>query len=216
MNAVILLLEAEKFRVNVKPERHGTRALVFGHSVPFSILEKTRETSRKEVTEYSYTRTLIEYQPSGELEFRAGDDQYGYRKFRDGKTQKLEGLIPRLAGVVVREGRDRVIQAEKWRLAEIEHRKQEQERAILAEQIAEEEKRVHDLESSVNNWERSQKMRQFIVALVERWGKEGHDVSSESPRGQRIVWMKQQADRLDPLVESPNSILDRKPQLNRW
>ena len=216
MNAVIFLLEAEKFPITVKAGRRGTAALVFGHSVPFSIVEKARETSRKEVKEYSYTHTLIECQPSGELEFRAGQDSYGYRKFRDGKTQKLEGLISKLAGSVVREGRDRVIQAEKWRLEEIERKKKEQERASLAERIAEEEKKVRDLESLVNNWERSQKMREFIVALAERWGKEGHDLSPESANGQRIAWMKQQADRLDPLVESPKSILDRKSELNRW
>jgi hypothetical protein len=122
INAVILLLEAEKFPVTIRSDRHGTSAQVFGQSVPFSIVEKTREKSRKEVKEYSYAHTVIEYQPSGELEFRAGDDHYGYRKVRDGKTQKLEGLISKLAGSVVREGRDRVIQAEKWRLEEIERK----------------------------------------------------------------------------------------------
>jgi hypothetical protein len=39
---------------------------------------------------------------------------------------------------------------------------------------------------------------------------------AESEKGQRIFWVKQQADRLDPLVESPNSILDQSKKLNRW
>jgi hypothetical protein len=215
LNAVILLLEAEAFPVTVHSDRHGTVAQVFGHAVPFSIVEKLREMSRKEVKGYSYTRMVIEYQPSGELEFRVEGNYYGYRKFRDGKKQKLEGLIPKLAGAVVREGRARVIWAEKQRLEEIERSKKEQQRAILAEQIAEEEKKVRDLESWVTNWERAERMREFIVALEKYWKEVGHDLSPESPKGERVLWMKRQADRLDPIVESPASILDRKNELNR-
>jgi hypothetical protein len=215
LNAVILLLEAEAFPVTVHSDRHGTVAQVFGYAVPFSIVEKLREMSRKEVKGYSYTRMVIEYQPSRELEFRVEGNYYGYRKFRDGKKQKLEGLIPKLAGAVVREGRARVIWAEKQRLEEIERSKKEQQRAILAEQIAEEEKKVRDLESWVTNWERAERMREFIVALEKYWKEVGHDLSPESPKGKRVLWMKRQADRLDPIVESPASILDRKNELNR-
>jgi hypothetical protein len=89
MNAVILCLEAEGFPVTVQPERHGTGAQIFDHRVPFAIVEKLRETGRQQVKEYSWTRTIIEYQPTGELEFRVGDYAYG-RKFRDGKKQRLE------------------------------------------------------------------------------------------------------------------------------
>jgi hypothetical protein len=216
MNAIIMLLESEKVAVAVKSGRHGTTAYVFGHNVPFSIVEKAREKGRKEVPGYSYTHTEIEYQPSGELEFRAADQFYGDKKVRDGKTQKLESLISKCAGAILREARDRVIWAEKRRLEEIEERKNAQQRAALAEQIAEEEKKVKDLDSWVNSWERAQKMRDFISALQKMWKKEGHDISPESEKGQRIFWMKQQADRLDPLVESPKSILDRNPGLNRW
>ena len=216
MNAVVKFLESENFPVTVKSGTHEITAQVFGQDVPFSIVEKARETSRKEVKEYSYTRTVIEYQPSGELEFRAGDDGYRYRKFRDRKTQKLETLISKLAGAILREARDRVIRAEKRRLEEIEERKKAQERAALAEQIAEEEKKLKDLESWVNSWTRAQEMRAFIAALEKTWQKEGQDLSPESSKGQRIFWMKQQADRVDPLVENPKSILDRKPELNRW
>jgi hypothetical protein len=216
MNAVVKFLESENFPFTVKSETHEITAQVFGQNVPFSIVERARETSRKEVREYSYTRTVIKYQPSGELEFRAGDDGYRYRKFRDRKTQKLETLIPKLAGAILREARDRVIRAEKRRLEEIEERKKTQERAALAEQIAEEEKKLKNFESWVNSWTRAQEMRDFIAALEKTWQKEGQDLSPESPKGQRIFWMKQQADRVDPLIESPKSILDRRPELNHW
>jgi hypothetical protein len=216
MNAIIMLLESEKFIVAVKSERHRATAQVFGHDVPFSIVEKTRQMGRKEVTRYSYTHTEMEYQPSGDLEFRAADEYYGDRTVRDGKTQKLENLISKCVGAILREARDRVISAEKRRLQEIEERKRAQERAALAEKIAEEEKKLKDLDSWVNSWSQAQKMRDFISVLAKMWEKQGHDLSLDSEKGQRIVWMNQQADRLDPLVESPESILDRKPELNRW
>jgi hypothetical protein len=216
VNAVIQLLEAEKFPVSAQTGRHGTVAQIFGHTVPFSIVEKVREKGRREVKEYSYTRTIIDYQPSGDLEFRAGDSKYRYRTFRDGKKQRLEELIPKLAGAVAREGRDAVIGADRARLAEIERRKRAEELAILAKQIEEEEKKVRDLDSWVTNWGRAEQMRLFIAALEKVWKERGQDLSPESPKTQRIVWMKQQADRLDPLVERPASILDRKNELNRW
>jgi len=79
----------------------------------------------------------------------AGEDEYGYRKFPDSKRQKLESLIFKLVGSVLREARDRVIRAERWRLEEIERKKKEQERGKLAEQIAEEGKKIQELESWV-------------------------------------------------------------------
>ena len=35
-------------------------------------------------------------------------------------------------------------------------------------------------------------------------------------RVREFLWMKEQADRLDPLVASPLSILDRKSELNHY
>jgi len=99
----------------------------------------------------------------------------------------------------------------------IERAAKEREKEELVRQIAEEEKKVKDLEIWVTNWTRAQQMREFIAALEKVWAQEGHDLSPEAPKGQRILWMKQQADRLDPMLPSPPSILDRKGELvPRW
>ncbi len=215
MNAVISQLETEQFPVIVKSEsKHGTVAQVFGQNVPFSIVEKLRQT-RTEVKRSTYTEMETQYQPNGELEFRAGEDSYGYHKFRDGKTQKLETLISKLVGSVLREARDRAIRADHRRLEEIEERKRAQERFALREQIESEEKKVQELESWVANWASAQQMREFIAALEKLWKEKGHDLSTNTTKGERISWMRSQADRLDPLVESPKSILDRRHELDR-
>ena len=216
LSRLITLLEAEQFPVSVKSDtKHGTVAQVFGQDIPFSIVEKLRQT-RTEVKRSTYTDMETKYQPNGKLEFRAGEDKYGYRKVRDGKTKKLETLISKLVASVLREARDRAIRAEQRRLEEIEERKRAQQRFVLREQIEAEEKKVQELESWVTSWVRAQQTREFIVALEKLWKEKGHDLSANSTKGERISWMKNQADRLDPLVESPKSILDRRHELDRW
>lgn len=57
-NAVILCLEAEGFEVTVLQAKHSTGVQIFGHRVPFAIVEKLREKSRRAVMDYSWTRTI--------------------------------------------------------------------------------------------------------------------------------------------------------------
>ncbi|MGD0511608.1 MAG: hypothetical protein ABSA33_07280, partial [Candidatus Micrarchaeaceae archaeon] len=73
-----------------------------------------------------------------------------------------------------------------------------------------------DFDSWVKAWVRAIQYREFIAILERVWAGAGHDLTAESEKGKRILWMKQQADRLDPFVDSPPSILDRKRELNRY
>lgn len=216
VNAVLLSLEAEGFPVSVQQGNHGTGVQIFGYRVPFAIVEKVREKGRREVKEYSWTRTIIEYEPTGDLEFRVGEYSYRQKKYRDGKKHRLETILPTCLGALMREGRSSLISAKLAEQRRIEQQKKDRERAELGRQIAEEEKKVQDLETWVSNWARAQQMRDFISALEKLWAQQGHDLSPEAQEGQRIIWMKQQADRLDPMLPSPPSILDRKGELSSW
>lgn len=204
MNAVILSLEGEGFPVTVEEEknRHGTAAKIFGQKIQFAIVEKLREKGRREIKEYSWTRKIIDSEPTGLLEFRIGDFSIG-RKFRDSNKRRLEAQLSACIGAMMRDARYAMIREIKWE-------KERRERAELAQQIAEEEQRVRQLETWVASWARAQQMREFIAALEKVWKEAGHDLSPETPKGKRIVWMKQQADRIDPMVPSAPSVLDRK------
>jgi hypothetical protein len=113
-------------------------------------------------------------------------------------------------------GRRKRIAAELRQKEELERRRKEEQLGKLAKLIKEEEKKVHDLNSWVKRWARAKRMRRFIAALEREWKSQGIDLSPEGEKGHRIIWMKEQADRLDPMIPSPPSILDRKGELPRW
>jgi hypothetical protein len=217
MNAILLALESEGAPVRLEDGKiKGPE--IFGHRVSFELVERVHEKSRREVKETpTSTRTVIEYEPSGILEFRVGEyGCSGRRAFRDGKKRRLEDLLPQCVGAFFREARDLKIRAEQAKQREIERQKKQREMAELSLLIQEEEKKVRDFEGWVTAWARAQQMRDFIAALEKLWAEQGHDLSPDAPKGQRIVWMKQQADRMDPMLPSPPSILDRKGELSSW
>ena len=60
-----MALEAQKFPISVaEAGKHSTSVLIFGHSVPFAITEKVREIGRRQVKEYSWTKTIVDYEGS--------------------------------------------------------------------------------------------------------------------------------------------------------
>jgi hypothetical protein len=218
LNCVIEVLEAEGPSPTVTGGRHGTIATVFNQAVQFSVVEKMKETGRRQVKDYSWTKTIIDYEPSGKLEFRVGSQSwYTCRTLRDGKKRQIENQIPEAIGAIMREGRDLRIREERKKQEEIERQQRAKERIVLSEQIREEEGKVKQLESWVDAWLRAKQMRDFISELEKKWTGEGRDLSPEATSGQRLAWMKQQADRLDPLISTKaRSVLDRKGELTGW
>lgn len=217
MNAIIQKLEKEGFPVSVKNGREGAGTMIFGHWVPFALVEKARAKNRRQVQEYSWTRTVVDYEPSGELEFRILRPTYScHRGLRDRPKQKLESQVGRCVAALMREGRDSRHAAEAAKQRQLEAQKHTVEMAELYKEIQQEEKKVQDLDTWVTNWARAEQTRAFIAALEKLWAEQGHDLSLSGEKGQRIAWMKQQADRVDPMLPSPPSILDRKKELGNW
>jgi hypothetical protein len=221
MNAFVLKIESEGFALQVEPRENGKQricAQMFNQTVHFSIVEKAFQKNRREVKEHSWTRVVYDYEPCGVLEFHVGDDSYyhGFRSFRDGKTQTLESLLGECFAELMLDARRQRAEAVVRQRKELEERKKREELEQLARVIKEEEIKVQELTLWVKGWSEARRMREFIVALEKEWVHQGLDLSPETPKGKRIVWMKEQADRLDPMIPSPPSILDRKRELNRW
>ena len=102
----------------------------------------------------------------------------------------------------MRDGRSRLMSTKLAEQHKIEQQEKDREKAELSRQIAEEEKKLKDLEIWVSNWAQAQPMRDFIAVLEKFWTEEGHDLSPVTQKGRRITWMKQQADRIDPMPPS--------------
>ena len=52
-----------------------------------------------------------------------------------------------------------------------------------------------------------------MLALVECRKTQGKEFGPDTALGRWVTWALQQADRIDPLAESPASVLDRKGEL---
>jgi hypothetical protein len=125
-------------------------------------------------------------------------------------------MLAGCVGSLMRLGRSEVLAAEAKKLREIEEARKREELWKLSGEVRNEEERVKELEEWVTAWVRAKEIREFVAELEALWVSRGEDIFSSSSHGQRLNWMRQQADRLDPLVESPPSVLDRKHELRYW
>ena len=77
-----------------------------------------------------------------------------------------------------------------------------------------EELRVRRLEEAASNWIRAKHIRDYAMALIECKTKQGYKLVPKSALAKWALWAMEQADRLDPLAESPSSVLDRRRELS--
>jgi len=216
-NAIIEFLETEGFQAHVKDGTFSATANIFGQEVPFSLIEKYKQKKHEiDPSKPRWSEPAYDFLPSGVLEFRIGEDRWGGTKFRDGKREQLEQMLPQLVGALMRDARERILKAEHDRIAAIEKRKRDIELMELRDQINKEEEKIKQLMAWNDSWLKARQLREFISALEKVWTEQGLDLSPEAEKGKRIRWMKDQADRLDPMIENPVSILDRKGELSRY
>lgn len=218
MNAMILALESEGFPVSVKSSQMiTTSAEISGYHIPFALVERLDVSNKREVAINLWSKKKVaDYTPTGQLEFRCGYSSGWVNRTADGKFQRLEQIIAECIGRILRLARKERIEAERIKQLHIEREQKEKERQELARQIAEEEQKLKNLESWVEHWDKAERMRRFVTALEKVWSDQGIDVSPDSPKGLRLKWMRQQADREDPMFEGPPSILDRKKEVSYW
>ena len=149
--------------------------------------------------------------PSGRLSLRLyGNYNWLVGKVEDGKIRRVEGCLNRFIlllhhkAIQCREERTRREEEERIRLA------QEQHRANIRKAQEEELKRVAFLENDAASWQKSETIRRYIHARREAALRNGEDASPGSEMARWVEWASSCADRLDPLVVSPPSILDEK------
>lgn len=206
----------------------GPIVIIMGESIGFYIEEKV-ETMRDSAGEddlegpyvFRHSRFNEKRTPTGQLSLHiTNGGKYwleGCRhQWNDTVKHPLEkrlnqfvaGLIEMASRVKQRNEEER----KKAEFAQIEaarRQEEERQRAEKRRQYKAEKSRVEYLLKQLEDWKNSKHLRELIEAVKLAHSGKG-PISVESEIGQWINWASQQADRLDPLIVSPPSILDDK------
>ena len=170
-------------------------------------------------TENSWERNRTELVPSGLLLFDDGPSSYRSPLAMDGKAAKIEDkLDAMILGFIKEAGENRIRRREQEELerqeAEAERIRLEREanlqrRRDALQQLQEKEQRkVDELVRHADAWRQSGLLRDYLDALCERCVQADQAVPLASPLADYLRWGFAQADRRDPLRESPSSVLD--------
>lgn len=152
------------------------------------------------------------------------------KQWKDAKIQRVENCLNSIvAGVleVAVKKREHEIKLEQEAIQKAENekrrRKEATERAELREQQKQEQRKLDSLLSQVSDLQRSREIRDFVLYVRQVHEGNGSEVEAESDLGKYLAWALQQADRLDPTINSPKSILDEVipdepsyPSYQRW
>lgn len=205
----------------------GPTITVHGIEVKFAIVEKL-DTIREETPgddiegryQFRYNRYTSTRVPSGRLELTidgAGvywlDGCQG--AWRDGKKQRIEEMLNRiLAGIELIAERTKTHHEE----ARAEESRRHEARRQLEEKrarFAAERTKVETLLKQAKAWKESQDLRAYIEYARKEYLERNGAIDPGCDFDQWLSWAIQQADRLDPFVVSPPSILDEPVEEER-
>lgn len=234
MDALLKTLDQRGYAVEA-----GPTVTIMEVDIHFSIreqLELKREPADDHKLEgryvFGFNRSKEKRTPSGRLTLTINEGGSYWLEgcrytWRDTEKKKLEVRLNQfVAGLVdmaakLRQHNEKVKRQKEQRHQE-ELRREEQLRQ-LAEQrklFKAEKARVEQLLKQANDWRNSRLIREMVTAVREANAAPGL-VPPEDNIDQWIEWATQQADRLDPLLPSPPSILDEnipeeEPSQRRW
>ena len=170
--------------------------------------------------EFNHSRYQSVLIPSGRLTLQIkGSSSYWNHNCRQNwrdtprhpLEQRLEEVIAGLfdyAATIRREEKQR--QSEQEARAATERQRQEaaKQRAARRAVIQAERERVESLITNSKQWKKSQALREYIDAVRHQYVDRNGSIEPGSQMAEWLEWATQQADRMDPFVESPPSILD--------
>ena len=239
MSALLKAFESLGHKVSA-----GPKIEINGHSVTLSIREATVKVEEefdvsKESIEGRYDffseRKRKKQVPSGMLTVAVPEaDAYwasGCRKqWKDTKTQRIENCLNSIvAGVLaiaekkleheLKEKQEAIRKAEDAKL----QRQQAAERAKKREEQTKEQQKLQGLLAQASDLKHSREIREFIIYVRQAHECQGTRIDVDSELRKYLAWAELQADRLDPAINSPKTILDEVipdessfPSYRRW
>jgi hypothetical protein len=222
MAGLIGTLEAEGFTVTVgNGYREHTVVSLHGQQITFGLVEKVDRVEQAVAPRggmlervLTYGGKPVTFEPAGRLSIEVWQPWHAHpKRWKDRKSSRLEDLLPQVVAGFVRIALAERAEKERRATEEQERQRRVEERAQLEQLIKTEQSRVHALRRAAMNWFRAQQVRSFLTAARDS-ARQGEQPSEPgTPFGDWLAWAEQQADRLDPLKESPASILDCKREV---
>jgi hypothetical protein len=218
MAGLISAIEGEGFSVAVGAgHREATVATIHGQKITFGLVEKVDRIEvevapRGSVLErvLTFHGKAVKFEPSGKLSIEIWQPwDADPKRWRDRKSARIEEMLPEAVAGFIRIALAEKAEYEKRQAVERDNRRRAEERARLEQAIKAERSRVRALRHAAANWFRAEQMRSFISAAREGASRDGQKIEPGTPFGDWLAWAGQQADRLDPLMESPASVIDR-------
>jgi len=220
MAGLVAVIEREGFSVSVGNGHHEqTTATVCGQTIKFGLVEQVERVEASVAPSGGLVDRVLKYgaqppvlrKPSGKLLIEVWDIWGTYKKrWKDGKTTRLEDLVPKVLAGFIRIALHRRAEGERRAAENRERQKRVEERDRLLAAIKAEKARVRALRHVAADWLRAEQLRSFISAAYHAGSQYGQATEPGTPFGDWLTWAAKQADRLDPLKESPESIIDCK------
>jgi len=224
MAGLICAIEEAGFIIAVEPDRQEKRdptvAKIHGQTIRFGLTEKVDRVELAAPPKGGLLERVLTYGgkpvthvPSGKFAIEIWNGWGSSRgRWRDGKSQLLESQISKVVAGFIRLALADRADAEKRAAEARERQRLEEERAKLEAAIKIEQAKVNALRNTAARWSRAEQIRAFICAAREAAIQNGQSLEPGSPFSEWVLWAERQADRLDPLKETPASILDQKPR----
>ena len=228
MAAIIGILEDNGVKIRVTPGdrsygRQGdeTSATILGEEILFGISEKIRQMRVPDPSATPSTtgrdRFVTKYEPTGKLSIRVlSDSDYFTTIWSDTEQAKVETLVPECVATMMKTAVEHRRRTAKRRQEELFRKLRWEELGRLKAEIEAEEAPIARLESGATNWQRARRIREYVLAVIECRKEQGKELGPDTALGRWVTWALQQADRVDPLAETPASVLDRKSELDNW
>ena len=239
MSALLKAFESLGHKVSA-----GPKIEINGHSVTLSIREATVKVEEefdvsKESIEGRYDffseRKRKKQVPSGMLTVAVPEAEAYWasgcrRQWKDTKTQQIENCLNSIvAGVLaiaekkleheLKEKQEAIRKAEDAKL----QRQQAAERAKKREEQKQEQQTLQGLLAQASDLKHSREIREFIIYVRQAHESQGTRIDVDSELGKYLAGAELQADRLDPAINSPKTILDEVipdessfPSYRRW
>jgi hypothetical protein len=236
MNALLLAFEARELPVELEIRQGWTATTikVAGETLAIALRETTKRVPREPTAEEKYNTehypslypktTFYRRVPEGRLSLEIDTSSCNgvRRRWTDSGRRPVERLLNtfivslyRVADGIKEERKreeERRRQQEENERRRQEWQKQRQQKLV---EIRQEEQKVESLMAEAESWSKSQGIRAYLCDVRTRLLPKAVDDAHRARIQEWIEWAERQADRCDPLVKSPPSILDEKEHWER-